>query len=1056
MTTFSNEVDFEHAVIHELSQRGWEEKVIKNPTEKDLLVNWAQILFENNRGIDRLNDVPLTDGEMQQILEQITALRTPLKLNGFINGKTVTITRDNEADALHFGKEVSLKIYDRHEIAAGQSRYQIAQQPRFERGSKLFNDRRGDLLLLINGMPVIHLELKKSGVPVSQGYNQVQKYSREGIFRGLFSLVQIFVTMEPAEALYFANPGPDGKFDKDYAFRWADFNNEPINDWKAFTSALLSIPMAHQLIGFYTVADESDGVLKAMRSYQYYAAHAISDKVAKTDWKNPNRLGGFIWHTTGAGKTMTSFKTAQLIANSKDADKVIFLLDRIELGTQTLQAYRDFAGDANAVQATEDTAVLISKLKSKDPTNTLIVTSIQKMSRLKDDEAGLKANDLEKMRAKRIVFIIDECHRSTFGDMLIDIKDSFEGAVFFGFSGTPIHRENIRKQNTTSDVFGDELHRYSIADGIRDKNVLGFDPYQVKTYKDAHLREAVALQQAKAANPAEAFANAKKKKVFNRFMNEVDMAGHFDPSGKYLKGIEDYLPVTQYNRDEHHKAVIDDIASNWVTRSQNGKFHAIFATHSIREAITYYRLMKQQCPELKITALFDPTVGNDNDDDNDAGNMAFKSDGLVEILTDYNRTYGHSFDLGSHAQFKKDLAARMAHKKPYARVEATPEKQLDLLIVVDQMLTGYDSKWVNTLYMDKVLRYENIIQAFSRTNRLFGPDKPFGTIRYYRFPNTMKRNVDDAVKLYSGDKPIGLFADHLASNVERLNASFVEIRAIFAGAGISDFMKLPSDVRERAAFAKQFQVLNGILEAARIQGFTWAQTVYHSESDANITITLALAEPQYLTLVQRYKELAISGGAGTGDEVPFEIDSHISEIDTGKIDADYMNSRFQKYLKELAGSNADALAATLGELQRSFASLAQEEQRYAEIFLRDIQRGEVIIDSKRSFRDYLTDYKAEAKNAEVGGIVKYLGVDAGKLLAMMNTQTTEANLNEYGRFDALKATVDKQKAKAYFDALEGSSIPVFKVNVKAEGLLRKFILDGGFALNAGLNGKGEL
>ncbi|MCA9947774.1 MAG: type I restriction endonuclease subunit R, partial [Anaerolineales bacterium] len=204
----------------------------------------------------------------------------------------------------------------------------------------------------------------------------------------------IFVAMEPGEALYFANPGPDGKFNKDYAFHWADFNNEPINDWKSFTSSLLSIPMAHQLIGFYTVADESDGVLKVMRSYQYYAAHAISDKVAKTDWKNPNRLGGYIWHTTGSGKTMTSFKSAQLIANSKDADKVVFLLDRIELGTQTLQAYRNFAGDGNEVQATEHTGVLVRKLKSTDPADSLIVTSIQKMSKLKDEEDGLKAHDL--------------------------------------------------------------------------------------------------------------------------------------------------------------------------------------------------------------------------------------------------------------------------------------------------------------------------------------------------------------------------------------------------------------------------------------------------------------------------------------------------------------------------------------------------------------------------------------------------------------------------------------------------------------------------------------
>ncbi|MEO7068009.1 MAG: HsdR family type I site-specific deoxyribonuclease [Rhodanobacter sp.] len=1035
MTTFAKESEFETAVIHELRQRGWgDAEVIQCPSEADLLTNWQHILFENNRGVDRLNEVPLTDSEMQQVMEQITALRTPLKLNGLINGKSVAITRDNPADALHFGKEVSLKIYDRHEIAAGQSRYQIVQQPRYARGSPVLNDRRGDLLLLINGMPVIHIELKRSGVPVSQAYNQIQKYSREGIFSGLFSLVQIFVAMEPAEALYFANPGPDGPFNKDYAFHWADFNNEPINDWKRFTSSLLSIPMAHQLIGFYTVADESDGILKVLRSYQYYAVHAISDKVAKTDWKNPNRLGGYIWHTTGSGKTMTSFKSAELIANSKDADKVVFLLDRIELGTQTLLAYRNFAGDGNEVQATEHTGVLVKKLKSTDPADTLIVSSIQKMSKLKDEEDGLKAHDLDTMRAKRIVFIVDECHRSTFGDMLIDIKKSFSGAVLFGFSGTPIQSENPRRDNTTTDVFGNELHRYSIADGIRDKNVLGFDPYQVRTYRDRDLRQAVALEKAKAGTVTEALADAAKKRMFNRYMNDVPMAGHRDASGVYQTGIEDHLPNTQYSRDEHQNAVVQDIADNWVTLSQNSKFHAIFATTNIPDAIIYYRLMKARCPELKITALFDPNIS----DEDGTSDPALKTDGLVEILSDYNAAYGQKFDLGTHANFKKDLAARLAHKVPYIRIEAEPEKRLDLLIVVNQMLTGFDSKWVNTLYLDKLLEYENIIQAFSRTNRLFGPDKPFGTIRYYRKPHTMARNIEAAVKLYSGDRPIGLFADHLPTNLERMNASFVEINAIFSTAGIHDFAKLPDDLTARAAFAKQFNQFSAILEAAKIQGFTWEQSVYEFE-DPKTQIQLAISHHQYLTLLQRYKELGAGGGAG-GESIPFDIDSHITEIDTGKIDADYMNSRFAKYLKVLQSGDQKARETTLADLHRSFTSLSQEDQKIAQIFLHDIQRGDVQIDPNRTFRDYLTDYKAAATNKEVAAIVTCLGVDPAKLIALMNTQVTEANLNEYGRFDDLCGTVDQPKAKGHFESLEGKSLPMSRVNIKAANLLRDFLL----------------
>lgn len=1039
MTTYSKESEFEAAVIHELRRHGWgDAEVIKCSSEADLLANWKQILFENNRGKDRLNEVPLTDSEMQQIVEQILALRTPLRLNGLINGKTVAITRDNPADALHCGKEVSLKIYDRREIAAGQSRYQIVQQPRYTRAAPLLNDRRGDLLLLINGMPLIHIELKKSGVPVKQAYKQIEKYAREGVFGGLFSLVQIFVAMNPEEALYFANPGPDGKFNEDYAFHWADFNNEPINDWQRFTSSLLSIPMAHQLIGFYTVADESDGVLKVMRSYQYYATHAISDKVAKTDWKNPNRLGGYIWHTTGSGKTMTSFKAAQLIANSKDADKVVFLLDRVELGTQTLLSYRNFADDNTAVQATEHTGVLVKKLKSSDPADTLIVTSIQKMSRVKDEADGLKAHDLETMRAKRIVFIVDECHRSTFGDMLIDIKKSFSGAVLFGFSGTPIHKENVRKDNTTTDVFGDELHRYSIADGIRDKNVLGFDPYQVQTYRDRDLRQAVALDKAKATTVAEALADPAKKKVFNRYMSEVPMAGAYDASGGYQPGIEDYLPNGQYDRDEHRNAVVEDISRNWDVLSGCGKFHAIFATSSITQAITYYRLMKAQCPGLKITALFDPHISNNGDDDGGA-DPAFKTEGLVEIIGDYNAAYGHKFDLGSHANFKKDLAARLAHKAPYLRIEAEPEKRLDLLIVVNQMLTGFDSKWVNTLYLDKLLEYENIIQAFSRTNRLFGPDKPFGTIRYYRKPHTMTRNVAVAVKLYSGDKPIGLFADRLPINLARMNACFTEVIAVFGEAGVLDFMKLPDDLAARAAFAKLFNQFSAILEAAKIQGFTWEKQLYEFDGEPKKQIQLEMTHHQYLTLLQRYKELGSSGG-GAGESFPFEINSQITEIDTGKIDADYMNSRFAKYLKELQGGEAQVKEATLAELHRSFTSLSQEDQRVAEIFLHDIQRGDVQVDPCRTFRDYLVDYKSAARGREIAAMVSALGVDEAQLSALMNAHVTEATLNDFGQFDALVATVDRQKAKIYFERLEKTELAMHRVSMKAAGLLRKFLL----------------
>lgn len=1041
---FNKESEFEEALIKILCKYGWSDKILKYPTEEDLIQNWANILFENNRDIDRLNDYPLTRSEMQQIIAQINELRTPLKLNGFINGKTVSIKRDNPDDKLHLGKEVSLKIYDRMEIAAGSSRYQIAQQPIYKSKSKILNDRRGDLTLLINGMPVIHIELKKSGVPISQAQYQIEKYAKEGIFTGLFSLVQIFVAMNPDETTYFANSGPEGKFNSSYYFHWADFNNERIDQWDKIGATLLSIPMAHEMIGFYTVADDSDGVLKVMRSYQYYAASRISDKVAKNKWDDKNQLGGYVWHTTGSGKTLTSFKSAQLIASSKDADKVVFLMDRIELGTQSLKEYRAFADFDQDVQDTEDTYVLVSKLKSDDPANTLIVTSIQKMSNIGKDSNGLKQKDLDKISSKRIVFIVDECHRSTFGDMLLTIKETFPKALFFGFTGTPIQDENQKKMNTTTDIFGDELHRYSIADGIRDGNVLGFDPYKVLTFKDMDLREAVALAKANANNRGEALQEESKAKIYNQYMDKskVKMITSIDENGKTVHGIEDFVSNQQYMGDEHQNIVVDDIISNFDRLSHNKKFHAIFATSSIPEAIEYYRLFKLKAPTLKVTALFDQHI------DNVVG-FQFKEDGLVELIDDYNTLYNQDFKIATFDKMKKDIAARLAHKRPYERIELNSNKQIDILIVVNQMLTGFDSKWINTLYLDKMIEYENIIQAFSRTNRLFGPDKPFGIIRYYRRPHTMEENISKAIKLYSGDKPFGLFANKLNYNLKVLNNLFSQIKLLFENAGITDFEKLPDSSSDQGQFAKLFNEFNKYIQAAYLQGMVWdkSEYIFDNQADAKETVVRLYDEKTYLILVQRYKELFTTmPGTDPSDNV-FDIQSYITEIDTGFIDNDYMNSKFNKYVKILSqpGITEDEINKVKDEVHKTFATLSAEEQKYANIILHDIEAGDFTIkDDEKTLRDYITDYMNQAKNDQIHKMADALGLDEQLLRECVLLKLNKTNLNEFGRFDKLLNTVDKSKALRYFERAEQKKILPPKVNMKVSNLLTKFILDGGF------------
>lgn len=1027
---FNDELEFEKALVELLTEHcGWEKEIIKYPTEEDLIKNWSSILYNNNKELDVLNGCPLTEGEMSQIMTQISN-KTPTALNEFINGKTVSIKRDNVNDKLHFEKEVSLKIYDRDEIAGGKSRYQIAEQPIFKAQNNIYPNRRGDIMLLINGMPVFHIELKKTGIPISHATTQIEKYMHERVFTGIFSLVQIFVAMNPEESLYFANPGKDGLFNSDFFFHWANVNNEPINDWDKFTRDFLSIPMAHEMVGFYTIADDTDGILKVMRSYQFYAASKISDAVKRSHWNRNDSRGGYIWHTTGSGKTMTSFKAAQLIANSKDAQKVVFLIDRIELGTQSLKEYRNYADTNTEVQETDNTDDLITKLKSDNVDDTLIVTSIQKMSRIVEEST--KAKDLEIIRSKKIVFIIDECHRSTAGEMLYNIRNTFPTAMYFGFSGTPILDENHRIIKT-SDIFGDELHRYTIVHGIKDKNVLGFDPYKVCTFNDADLRLEVGLKAVNARNLDEVYANEEKTKVFNEIQN-LDMVE-----------IEKKIPAVQYKTINHKDAIVSDILKNWIILSNNYKLHAILATSSILEAIELYSYFKKRKDELtrhlKITAVFDPS-------DNNSESSIEKIDGIAEIIEDYNNMYNQNFSISTYGSFKKDVSSRLAHKKPYLNIENNSNKTLDLVIVVDQMLTGFDSKWVNTLYLDKRLSEDSLIQAFSRTNRVLNSAiKPFGVIKYYRYPHTMEKNIEEAVKMYSGDTPYGLFVVKLDNNLKHMNDRYLSIKEVFVSAGIPDYSRLPETVAEKEAFAKSFSEFNTYYEAARVQGFVWKQKSYRFEKEDNIEeIEVLITENEYLMFVQRYKEL-FSSGSGGMEPLPFDINGNITSIRTDRIDSDYVNSKFKLYLIQLDCGNAEAKEKTLNDLHNAFARLSQEDQKYANLFLHDLQNGQYIIDDdNKTLTEYISDYKTKVKNDQIHKLSSLLGVDENKLRKLMNVGVNQANINEYGRYDELFSSLDIDKAVDYFSNQNGKEIEKYEANMLADELLRKFILNSGFDL----------
>lgn len=1019
---YNDELKFESDLVSLLTSSfcNWEKSVIKNPTEEDLIQNWADILYQNNKEKDILNGCPLTAGEMNQIITQINTLRTPVALNTFINGKTVSIHRDNLDDTLHFGEDVSLKIYDRDEIAGGKSRYQVVEQPQFKTNNKVYPSRRGDVMLLINGMPIFHIELKRTGVDISQAEVQIEKYMENGCFTGLFSLVQIFVAMNPEDVVYFANPGSDGKFNPDFYFHWENFNNEIVYDWKEFTETVLSIPMAHEMVGYYTIPDDSDGVLKVLRSYQYFAAYGISERVEKTNWTKAEQHGGYVWHTTGSGKTMTSFKAAQLISNAKCADKVVFLVDRTELGEQSLNNYRNFANPDESVQATEDTNTLLSKLKSSNPDDVLIVTSIQKMSRIKD-ENGVKAADLKKIQDKHIVFVIDECHRDQKGDMHQGIKKTFPNAIYFGFTGTPDYKY-------TTDIFGDEIHRYTIYHGIRDNNVLGFDPYKILVFPDDDIRKQIALKKCNCKNEQEVFSRGGDTlKLYNEIMDSHSKTWT-------MQEIEKEVPTSQFEQDEYRKEVVKDIIGNWTVRSYNSLFHAILATSSIPEAIEYYKLFKMENHNLHITCVFDPSDNND-------GTSISKMNGVTEILTDYKNMFGNEYQIGTYSKFKRDVCARLSHKKPYQNLK--PEERIDIVIVVDQLLTGFDSKWLNTMYLDKVLYGMNLIQAMSRTNRLFGPQKPHGTIYCYRYPHTMEKNIYEAVEKYSGNKPFGIFVDKLEKNLNAMNLVFDEIKELFESEGIENFEKNASDLGWEKEFAKKFVGLNRYLESAKIQGFTWEilEYIFEKENGTQSRVQVQFDKNSYLILLKRYQELFVY--IPGVPEPPFPVDPNLKKENIDRIDANYIETKFKMYLKQINLGDKEAIEKALKDLHGTFASLSQNEQKLAKQIIYDLQSGTIHIDKSKTFRDCLNEYLDRQFNDMIYNISNALGIDEAQLREMMNLHLDESNINSFGRFDALKSTIDINKAMKFFSKSE-TNITKKKAKILSDELLERFILSGGF------------
>ena len=522
-------------------------------------------------------------------------------------------------------------------------------------------ENRYDVTILINGLPLVQIELKKRGIELKQAFRQIQRYQLHS-YHNLFNYIQIFVISNGVNTKYFAN---NSEFNYNFTFFWKERNNLNITNLNDFAITFLEKCQLSKLISRYMVLNESTKSLMVLRAYQYYAVEAILEKVS-------NKVNGYVWHTTGSGKTLTSFKVCQILSQREDIDKVMFVVDRNDLDYQTTKEFNSFCDDA--VDGTDNTRALINQLTGQ---NKLIITTIQKLHRAVQDKA------LEAYKDLRMILIFDECHRSQFGDMHNDITGFFTNINYYGFTGTPIFADNANEYKTTKDLFGDRLHSYLIKDAIHDNNVLGFCVDYVGNYK-------------------------------NKIKTDIEVEAI---DTKELMESEDRL-----------EKIVEYIIKYHDSKTYNKEFTSIFCVSSVPVLNKYYELFKKKSSDLKIATIY--SFGA-NEELNEGKHSR---DFLEEHIKDYNDMFGTNFSTDTFSQYYVDVSKR------------SKNNQIDILLVVNMFLTGFDNKLLNTLYVDKNLQYHGLIQAFSRTNRVHNEKKMHGNIVCFR---NLKKRTDEAVRLFS-------------------------------------------------------------------------------------------------------------------------------------------------------------------------------------------------------------------------------------------------------------------------------------------------------------------
>ena len=864
---------------------------IKN--EDDLWNNFFKILSRSNKNV--LKDVPLTNNEKAIIKSKIihpTFYKSAEWLAG-VNGEVrLQIQRDNT----QLGT-ADFVVINNNNIAGGNSVYEVVHQIQFHKRREIDRNRRGDVTLLINGLPMIHIELKNRTHSPKEAFNQIQKYIDEQMFSGIFSTLQFFVVTNGSYTQYIA---AGQQLKEKFLTIWVDKENKPVQNYLEFAKDVLSIPAAHNMVANYIALDSTQHSIIVLRPYQIHAIQAIFDASYGKDNKDQPH-SGFVWHTTGSGKTLTSYKVAHNLLKIPSIQKTIFLIDRNDLDTQTTQAFETYAqNDSIDVEGTENSYSLARKLVSSD--KRVIVTTRQKMQalfkRIAQDQEQKRL--YRKLKDVKLAFIVDECHRAVSPDQKNEIDAFFtkNPPLWYGFTGTPIFAENAREAKgknarTTEQQYGKCLHKYTIKDAIRDKAVLGF---QVE--EESNVSEDADESDTDARNKEYA-SLSHMKAVVKRILNNS------------------YRKLGIYNKD-----------------NRGYTYDAIFTTSSIKQAQKYYRIFRDvindKDPDIKIPNRIKKVLPDfpkiaitysigENGDGDEANQNEMK-----QSLEDYNKMFNTHYSMAELGAYNTNVNDRLARKKDEFKPRS---QQLDIVIVVDRLLTGFDAPCLSTLFLDRApMPYKDLIQAFSRTNRIFDRDKRYGQIVTYQYPKKYKESINGALMLYTeGSEKQALAPTWDESILEFNNAE----KKIIKYQGDDGIPITEAPLEDQKRFLKEYQDFDKSLGA--IKTYNEFNNIDLEKDYGLDPMFIEDTRATYEVVKEKVKEATGKDKPTTEDDDQFDPDYELENTGRQEINYAYIVQLIQAYIPSDDKENSKRTKAEVKEIDDYIENLGKNNKSLADI-----------------------------------------------------------------------------------------------------------------------------